>query len=253
MMPPTLPPEMLDLIVDHLCDERTTLESCCLVSTSWVTRARRHLFSDVKFRIRSSIESWMKTFPNFSNSPAHYTRSLSIENIPKFSASPYDWICAFRYLERLHMGANWANFTPGAFVPLHGMSPSLRSLSIVCLSFPLSDIFDLVCSFPSLDDLELSSLFRDEPNAWTVPPTSPKLTGVFRIAVSSADGMRSVMRYLMDLPDGLRFSTIHLTQFHEVELTMNLVRTCFNTLETLRFSSVGLGAFSSVSRLISDT
>ncbi|KAF9644347.1 hypothetical protein BDM02DRAFT_3103092, partial [Thelephora ganbajun] len=46
---PYLPPETLDYIVDFLHDNRETLEQCCLVSKSWVPRARKHLFADIKF------------------------------------------------------------------------------------------------------------------------------------------------------------------------------------------------------------
>ena len=35
MSTPSLPPEILDLIVGHLCD-KTALKTCCIVSKSWV-------------------------------------------------------------------------------------------------------------------------------------------------------------------------------------------------------------------------
>jgi len=45
----SLPPEILDLIVDHLHDEPTALKACCLVSKSWVPRTWNHLFALVEF------------------------------------------------------------------------------------------------------------------------------------------------------------------------------------------------------------
>ena len=54
----SLPPEIFDLIVEHLREERTTLKVCCVVAKSWVPRARRHLFTRVEFRpIGSPLES----------------------------------------------------------------------------------------------------------------------------------------------------------------------------------------------------
>ena len=47
----TLPPEILDLIIDHLHDEPATLKTCCVVSKSWVPRTRKHLFALVEFRV----------------------------------------------------------------------------------------------------------------------------------------------------------------------------------------------------------
>ena len=45
--------------------------------SSWVPRTRKHLFAKVKFRFEEDLESWMKTFPDPSNSdPAYYTHTL---------------------------------------------------------------------------------------------------------------------------------------------------------------------------------
>ena len=73
----SLPPEILDLIVDNLRDDEATLESCCLVSKSWISRTRRHLFAHVEFEsTECPIHLWMKTFQDPSNSPTCYTRRL---------------------------------------------------------------------------------------------------------------------------------------------------------------------------------
>ena len=47
--PPPFPPEIFDLIIDHLQDEPITLKACCLVSKSWVPRSRMHIFAHVEF------------------------------------------------------------------------------------------------------------------------------------------------------------------------------------------------------------
>ena len=73
------PPEILDLIVDNLHDEPTTLEACCLACESWIPRTRYHLFAGVEFNSQApSVQSWIRAFPDPSNSPTHYTRKLSI-------------------------------------------------------------------------------------------------------------------------------------------------------------------------------
>ena len=78
-MPSSLPPDIFDLIVGWLCSEPTALKMCCLVSTPWVPRTRRHLFSLIRFyEAGSSVRAWMKAFPDPSNSPAHHTRDFRI-------------------------------------------------------------------------------------------------------------------------------------------------------------------------------
>ena len=249
-MAPPLPPEMLDLIVDHLRDESTALKSCCLVSRSWIIRARRHLFARIEFRDSrtSTLESWMKTFPNPSNSPAHHTRSLSIFRLPTFSArgpNTRAWICAFRRLEHLNICAFFCASIRGPLLPFHGISPTLRSLSITSFAAPVPEVFDLVCSFPLLDDLELSSVIGYKPDTWTIPSTSPKLTGTLHVGKLS--GTKSIIRRLLELPDGLHFSKILADCFCEAELTIDLVPRCFETLETLQIGRMYFGALPSTS------
>ena len=73
-----LPPEIPDHIIDLLHGERKTLKECCLISKSWVPRARSHLFSEVAFNSRDGLRAWEKSFPSPIDSPARYIRSLSI-------------------------------------------------------------------------------------------------------------------------------------------------------------------------------
>ena len=81
-MSPSLPPEMLDLVVNHLCDELTTFKTCCVISKLWVPLTRKHLFGHVDFDLdRSHIERWKKTFPDPPNSPTHHTRTLSVRSL----------------------------------------------------------------------------------------------------------------------------------------------------------------------------
>ncbi|KAF8869067.1 hypothetical protein BD779DRAFT_797413 [Infundibulicybe gibba] len=44
------PVELTDLIIDHLNDDKESLQACSLVCSSWLPRTRHHLFSCFKFR-----------------------------------------------------------------------------------------------------------------------------------------------------------------------------------------------------------
>lgn len=66
-----VPPEMPDLIIDHLYDDPTALKTCCIVSKSWVPRTRKQLFARVKFDSTGfRFKLWKKAFPDPSNSPS---------------------------------------------------------------------------------------------------------------------------------------------------------------------------------------
>jgi len=154
----SLPPEVLDLIVNHLRGEPATLESCCIVSKSWIHRTREHLFAHVNFfATHPRVEMWVEAFPDPTNSPAHHTRTLSI-HYPQAIESVYaDTICSFSSVVRLDVIAGQWDEETVSLVPLHGLFPVLRSLHLTFVNLPDSEIFGLVYSLPLLEDLKFCS------------------------------------------------------------------------------------------------
>ena len=229
-MPRTLPPEIFDLIIDHLHDEPAALKACCIVSKSWVPRTRKHLFARIEFNNRESlVELWKRAFPDPSNSPAHYTRSLLFFEIPLGSnvdADGGDWIRSFHNVERL----GFCNASQASLVPFHGLSPTVRSLSLILST---TDVFDFICSFPLLEDLTLVTLHPESyADGWNAPSTSPKLTGTLYLRLH--ERTHSVIRRLLDLPGGVHFSKFNVKFFDgETESMKDLVSRCSDTLEFL--------------------
>jgi hypothetical protein len=244
--PLSIPPDILDLITDHLRDERTTLKTCCVISKSWVHPTRRHLFLRIDFYARKShVELWKKTFPDPSNSPARYTRSLSIHGIPHVTTADMDvggWIRTFRNLVHLHLECFGPVDHEVSLAPFHGISPTLRSLRLTC-AFP--EVLDLICSFPLLEDLALDSI-GNRGDVWSTPSTSPKFTGTLEI--TAFGGFRPIARRLLDLPGGLHFAKIKVESYAgDVDSTMDLVSGCSGTLKSLYVSCSAPGVFPSTS------
>ena len=238
-MSSSLPPEILDLIVDHLHDEPTTLKACCLLSKSWVSRTRLHLFNHVKFLPSgqaSALESWMKTFPDPSDSPARYTRSLDLFNFKAITVVISDvlpQIHSFNHIVKLAVNVGKGNRRI-SFTQLCGLSPNLKSLLIFRSCAPLSEYLDFICSFPLLEDLELRLLDTERnTDGWDSPPNLPKFTGSLRLLGTGAD---YIARKLLDLPGGLHFSKIIVCCLGgDNDLTSELVSKCSDTLQSLRF------------------
>ena len=231
-----LPPEILDLIVDFLHNKPRALEACCLVSKSWVHRTRKHLFARVLFCFTFCFERWKKTFPDPSNSPARYTRYLSIHRpqvVTSMGADGSGWTRSFSGVVQLYVDIGRQSDTV-SLIPLRGLSPALKSLHLAYGSpASSSEIFGFVCSFPLLEDLALIS-FDDnsEFDKWDIPSTLPKLTGHLHLSVN--DRIRPVVRQLSELPGGLHFSKISVWCLEEdVESITDLVSMCSETLETL--------------------
>ncbi|KAF9780877.1 hypothetical protein BJ322DRAFT_287392 [Thelephora terrestris] len=232
---PTLPPEILDFIVDHLHDDPITLKSCCLTSKSLFVRSRRHLFACVTFDpLRSSVRSWMKAFPDPSNSPAHYARSLCIRDSRVVSANACTWIRPFCHVQELSVNTfGWGGPNEISLVQLHGLSPTIKSLHLYTgVHTPIPEIIGLICSFPLLKDLSLHSTRESDPSGWATPQTSPKFTGSLKLNGEN----RGIIRRLLELPGGLHFSKIRVRcRVEDVDsrTIVDLVSKCSNTLKSL--------------------
>jgi hypothetical protein len=240
-----LPPEILDSIIGHLRDEPIALKACCVVSKSWIHRTRTHLFARVEFYdLKSHVELWKKTFQDPSHSPAHHTRHLSVyglSHVTTVDAEVGGWIRTFYNLVHLHL----EGFRLGehvSLIPFHGLSPTLRSLHLIYTS---PEVSDLICSFPLLEDLTLIHPSRGSDTRNTLP-TSPKLTGSLNLNIF--EGVRPVVRRLLDLPDGLHFVKITVGSIDaDATPTADLVSRCSDTLESLSIDDYFPCAFPSTS------
>ena len=128
-----------------------------------------------------------------------------------------------------------------SLVPLRGVSSTLKSLSLRYGTLKFSEILNLICSFPLLEDLTL--IHRGNGGAleeYDVPSTSPKLTGTLTLD----NKYFSITRALTSLPNGLRFSKITVLQpTEDAESTLELVSKCSDTLDTLSMRYFDWGAF----------
>jgi len=238
-----LPPEILDLVVDHLHDKPTMLKTCCVISKSWIQRTRRHLFAGVEFdNSESEIELWKKAFPDPSNSPAHHTRSLLVHGALAADADVGNWISAFHNVEHLLLSYMDRN----SLFPFYGLSSAIRSLRLIIVPLDV----DLICSFPLLEDLALVPSPMEDEDGWKVPLTSPKLTGTLDLEMYGRSS--ALTRRLLVLPGGLRFSKI-IVMFpgKDAKSVTDLVSRCSDTLEFLTLDLHPQGAFLQPLRLAS--
>ena len=242
-MPCSLLPEIFDLIIEDLCDDPTSLKACCLVSKSWVPRTRTYLFAHIRFHGgRSTIRSWTETFPSSPSSPSHHTRDLRIyEPLPDEST----WIHSFNHVENLLVFAFGWGTSETSLVQLQRLSPTLKSLILIHPSISSTEIFNLVCSFPLLEDLTIcrGEAESDDSNEWVAPSTSPKFSGALHLI----EEIRSTALLLLALPDGLHFTKIMvMCSTGDAGLLMDLVSRCSDTLEFLCIDYCTLSVFPSV-------
>ena len=254
MSNPHLPTELLDRVVDLLHDSEYALRNCCSVSKSWIPRTRKHLFAYIRFLSTKRLQSWKKTFPDPFTSPAHYTKTLLIDCPHVFTAVDAEedsWVRGFSQVVRLELNSQrmYTNESAISLAPLHGFSLVLKSLRVTFTILPPSRVFDLILSFPHLDDLVVIAFDASidsggGPDALptiTLPSSSPTLAGSLDIFLGG--GMESITRRLLSLPSGIHFRELKLTWNHkqDLSLTTPLVEGCSRTLESLNIISNPLG------------
>jgi hypothetical protein len=250
-----LPAEMLDHVVDHLHHAPDALRNCCLVSKSWVPRIRKHLFADIRFQTTENLRLWKETFPDPSMSPARYAKTLSVGclRVAAGAGAGVDveeggWIRGFSRVVQLEVVLRPVRYLgPGepaiSLVPFHGLSPVIKSLRMVIPVLPSSHLFDLILSFPLLEDLTViihlpwtadgGGSEGDEMLTATQLSNPPMFTGSLELYLRG--GMRPIIRQLLSLPGGIHFRKLTLTLFGgEDLLTLRaLVEECSHTLESL--------------------
>jgi hypothetical protein len=251
-----LPAEMLDHVADHLHDKPETLKQCCLVSKSWIPRTRKHLFADIKFYTAEKLQSWKATFPDSSTSPARYTKNLFVgcpEVVTAADAEGGGWITCFCCVVSLRLSTPMLGTgPPSSLVPFHGFSPALKSLNVGFTVVPLPQIFNLVLSFPLLEDLTVvvsHDLTIDDGDGsdWLLttaqPSNPPMFTGSLELLLNG--GMESAACKFLSLPSGIHFRKLSLPWVCEEDrlVIMALVEGCAHTLESLNITDI-LGASS---------
>jgi hypothetical protein len=242
-----LPAEILDYIVSYLHDKQDTLGNCSLVSKSWVPRTRKHLFAVIDFTSPETLELWEEMFPDPSTSPARYAKTLAVGRahiITDADAEVDGWIRGFSRIVSLEVESG-APYPESEFslVPFHGISPVLKSLRLNIPHLPSARIFDLILSFPLLEDLAVminqTSVDGDDDSEDDETPTAAQ-SSTPRIYTGSLElylpgGMKPITRRLSSLPGGIHFRKLTLTWPYKENfwLTMGVVEQCSRTLESL--------------------
>ena len=241
---PRIPQDIIDEILDHLVTDPAFksrfLQSCALVSKSWVSPCRRHLFHTILFTSRDMVR-WFETFPVPKESPAHYVRELffsvgELDSVPErfFEYTPW-----FANVERASLA--YGVTQPFRVPPYWRLLPSATSLTTSPNTIVLSRIQNIMTRLPSLDNLMLSgSLLRVDKGA--VLGAGTGLRGRFggQLRLSGWCVSEGVVDMLLEIPTGLHFTDVQIRSTRECLLsTARLVDACAKTLVKLLYTADG--------------
>lgn len=176
---PFLPAELIDMIIDHLHNDKQTLATCTLVSQNWLKTSRFHLIPSVTISPRNfSTIIGLLTAPHsrLATSVGHLT--LAFFGFMKEPPSPH--IYPLDDFLRIIKHFSWLNalmFIDVAWETLdqfQTVESKISKLNVVACFFTSErQLFQLLCLFPAVKDLECNRC------KWSVPP-SPSLS-VFQI------------------------------------------------------------------------
>lgn len=244
---PRLSAELLDYIVKNLRrTERSDFKNCCLVSKSWVPRARKYLFFHVAFRKGEDLESWKDTFPDPSTSPAHYTQHLSIgcpQTVTATDTEEGGLISTFCHVIRLDVHLD-KHEIPSAMVNTIPL-PGLEFLHHPPVGvFPASCVFSLMALFPHLEELIATNFAPNGDNRSDQWPTQKLPLSMRSISLSSVEGIKPIVSQILPSPGSLHLHSLEVALHckEDFRLTTALVEEC-SALQFLSLKSKLAGKF----------
>ncbi|KAJ6595150.1 hypothetical protein DFH09DRAFT_159209 [Mycena vulgaris] len=159
------PPELHDLVIDHMHDEKQSLATFGLVSRAWLRSSRHHLFASVTLQdhnweaflrlLDPPLATFVQSIRSLSISPSDELKlSLSFnELIPQLPIFP-----ALTHLRLSYI--NWAGVSDATVGALGALFGNITTLSIHLLTFDTPHhMATFVSRFPRLEELLLYPAF----------------------------------------------------------------------------------------------
>ena len=233
---PRIPQETIDGILDHLSTDSDfkSLQSCALVSKSWIPSCRRRLFHTIIFTSTHMLR-WLETFPVLENSPAHFVRHLRL-SIGEYGGAPekfFEYIPWFTNVEKATL-LNYEDFGLLWIPPFWRLPQSVTSLTIGPYTHGgLMRVRDIMSQLPNLDDLSLSWSYperRDRALLGTGRVLRGRFSGKLELLRGCA-GDPDVVDMLLEIPTGLHFTEVNIQNTHECLFSaVTLANVCAKTL-----------------------
>ena len=236
---PRLPQELVNEIVDYIFTDSglVFLQSCSLISESWVSSCRRYLFHTVVFT-PTLMEKWLEIFQTPERSPTHYVKVLT------FSFRGYDCHGPEEFSEYTPRFANARALSIlgdvqflSLSIPLFKELPQAVTYLNIEGSVDLEEARDFMEKLPNLDDLRLSGfLTKGEVELSGLGATlRGRFRGKLKLIHEWAD--QSVMDMLLEAPGGIHFTELHIhPEFGCFPSTVRLAEACSENLVRLRYT-----------------
>ena len=250
-----LPKELIDYIMDMLCDDGPALKACSLTCKAMFASTRRLLHQTLRLPALHIPTRAKKSFPQKSNPSdaelrvltyrterglLQHTRRVHISLIGYYiqHTAPFH-LHRFQSLDRVHTlsiavydTVIWAKYFQTHFAHFR---PTITSLTLTQPVTPCGQILQFALQFPMLQNLCLEWLMcadiTSNPAALTVAHQSPPLGGHLRLA-----GVDTVANwpvgFIHEHPNGINFHSVELEDFSG-DGAQHILDMCLHTLQSL--------------------
>lgn len=165
-----LPPEVDDIILDHLHDDHATLANCALVRRSWLPTARYHCWRDLRLTCSEKGVKELEGMLDASITVVCHVQSIVLSQKKGDVCQWYDLHLLHTTLATLSRFPSLTSFTldglwfgvsrQGQVRPCHVTFPSVRRLCISSCTFDAFDDIQQLCNaFPALSCLQFDGVW----------------------------------------------------------------------------------------------
>ncbi|KAF8063566.1 hypothetical protein FPV67DRAFT_1783028 [Lyophyllum atratum] len=205
-MSDSLPPELIDSILSHLCGTPSIAE-CALVCHSWLPGARHHLLSPAKVLRLDQVEiveflhlidSPRSTLSMLPFSTLHLTQNRAvIDWANPIPPDAYAWRkdtairdfllrdLTFPSITSLFLEwLDWRTLSPMALASLHSNYKSLKELELRWIAFTSSELCDLIAALTALEKITIGEGAPFDSGPWTVNSVQIRHPSLCKLAFS---------------------------------------------------------------------
>ena len=241
-----VPHELIDQIIDHLCDDPKSLNACALTARSWVPSARYHRFRSIRFHSAKKIDSFHQLSQDAPGILPYYQEAVICDNsgyVPvSILEAAADACLTLPNLERIKFNNRICASTPRVVTILSPIVTKITSLNLSGTLFSSSnDFWPLVCSFPNLNTVQACGVTFGSMEVTAFLPTNTYEPPITTFAVStSRQGF--IIDHLINSPFPLRFlRNLEILYIDPNQTTLiPLAESVQGTVKQLRFSAVSI-------------
>ena len=241
-----IPPELVDQIIDHLCNDPKSLNACALTARNWVSSARFHRFHSIRFHSAKKIDSFHQLSKEAPGLLPYYQEAIICDNSGYVPASileaAADACLTLPNLERIKFNNRIYASTPRVVTILSPIVAKITTLNLSGTLFASSnDFWPLICSFPNLTTVQACGVTYGSVEETAFLPTNTYEPPITTFSVStSRQGF--AIEHLINPPFPLRL----LKNFEILYIDPNqttlipLAESIQETVKQLRFGAISI-------------